>query len=142
MEEQTLTLGTQYSAPGNSLPFITLCASEWGIFRSRRGGDRETGIVSFPQEDPPRAPGANSSPQASAAEPAPHKLLQPAAAAVQVVEQCWRMTCNLVRHPKPAPHCIDGARDHLHVTCVAPFPLGNPNATAAFRGFPLISCFQ
>lgn len=76
MEEQALTLGRQYSAPGNSLSIVTLCASEWGIFRSVPGGDRETGIVSFPQEDPLRAAGADASLQASAVESAPHKLLQ------------------------------------------------------------------
>ena len=74
MEEQTLTSGRQYSAPGNSLSIIALCASEWGIFRSVPGG--KCLIVSFPQEDPPYAPGANASLQASPAESAPYKFLQ------------------------------------------------------------------
>lgn len=35
-----------------------------------------------------------------------------------------------------------GLFNRLQVTCVAPSPLGSPNSTAAFHGFPLISCFQ
>ena len=31
---------------------------------------------------------------------------------------------------------------HLQVTSVALFPCGSPNSTAAFHGFPFISCFH
>lgn len=47
MEEQLLTRGRQHSSPGNSLAIITLCTSEWGIFRSGAQEGTEEGAPSL-----------------------------------------------------------------------------------------------
>lgn len=143
-EEQTLTSGRQYSAPGNSLSIITLCTSEWGIFRLvQRGTEKDASSLSHRKI---------------------HRVHQELTPHCKCRLQNLLLTnsCRLTT----SNGCSSGSRKMLEndmqlgqtyqtstsfcswgfsVTCKLPvlhLPLSSPNSTSAFHGFPLISCFQ